>query len=805
MSIRYRRSAIDALILVVGAVLVASCGGGGDTPPMQYTIGVAVGGLVGSGLELQDNGGNDLAIATDGSFAFSAAVASGSAYAVTVKTQPISPSQTCSVANAAGTVGSSNITNVAVTCTTNTYTVGGSASGLIGSGLVLQDNGGNDLAIAVNGSFVFSTAVASGAPYAVTIKTQPTSPLQTCLVASPAGTVGSSDITNVAVTCTTNTYTVGGSASGLIGSGLVLQDNGGNDLAIAVNGSFVFSAAVASGAPYAVTIKTQPTSPLQTCLVANPAGTVGGANIINIAVTCTTNTYVVGGSVGGLIGSGLVLQDNGGNNLAVVANGSFVFSAALASGSAYAVTIKSQPTNPSQTCLVTNPAGTVGGANITNVGVTCTISTFTIGGSVGGLVGSGLVLQDNGGNDLAIAANQGFVFSTAVSSGSAYAVTIKTQPTSPSQTCVLANAAGTVGGANVANVAITCTTKPGRFAYVSGHSAIYCYAVNAVTGALAALASSPCDSGILTGVGVDPSGKFAYATLSTSNEVRAYTISDSTGSLSAIVGSQLDGGGTNPVDITVDPLGQYVYMANYSGSISAFTMDSVTGALTAVSGSPFPTAPALISGQVPGANSVTVDPTGKFLYAAINQGNDISGFLIDSTTGALTPISGSPFSSGSVPMSVRVDPSGRYAYATNAYSNDISAYSINSSTGALTPIAGSPFSTGGSSPAGLAIAPSGGFLFATNSSSDTVSAFTIDSSTGALTPISGSPFPSGAGPIGATVHASGKFLYVSDNGAGTVSAYAIDSTSGALTPINGSPFAASGSGSAGTYSISISD
>ena len=152
-------------------------------------------------------------------------------------------------------------------------------------------------------------------------------------------------------------------------------------------------------------------------------------------------------------------------------------------------------------------------------------------------------------------------------------------------------------------------------------------------------------------------------------------------------------------------------MANYGGSISAFAIDSVTGALTVVPGSPFPTAPALISGQVPGANSVTVDPARKFLYAAINQGNDISGYSINASTGALTPISGSPFSSGSVPMTVRVDPTGRYAYATNAYSNDISAYSIDSGTGALTPIAGSPFSSGGSFPSGLAIDPSGAFLF----------------------------------------------------------------------------------------------
>jgi 6-phosphogluconolactonase len=336
---------------------------------------------------------------------------------------------------------------------------------------------------------------------------------------------------------------------------------------------------------------------------------------------------------------------------------------------------------------------------------------------------------------------------------------------------------------------------------VSG-DAIYCYAVDAVTGALTALAGSPCASGVRPGVAVDPSGRFAYATLDASNEIAAYAINSSTGNLTAIVGSQLNGGGENPVDITVDPSGQFVYMANYNGGISAFTINSVTGGLTPVSGSPFPTAPPIVAGHYPGVNSVTVDPTGKFLYAAIVQG-DISAYVINSSTGALTPVAGSPFLTGSAPQTVRVDPSGRYAYVTNLDSSGISAYLINSSTGALTPIAGSPFSSGGASTSGLAVHPSGRYLYVTYSNA--VSAFSISDSTGVLTPIPGATFASGASPWGASVHPSGRFLYVSNNGEGTISAYAIDSTSGFLTPISGSPFVASGSGMSSTYDIAISN
>ncbi len=83
-------------------------------------------------------------------------------------------------------------------------------------------------------------------------------------------------------------------------------------------------------------------------------------------------TYTVGGSVSGLTSSGLVLQDNLGNNLTVPANAtSFTFSTALASGSAYSVTVLTQPPSPAQNCSVTDGSGTVGSANVASVQVSC--------------------------------------------------------------------------------------------------------------------------------------------------------------------------------------------------------------------------------------------------------------------------------------------------------------------------------------------------------------------------------------------------------------------------------------------------
>jgi len=82
----------------------------------------------------------------------------------------------------------------------SSYSVGGSVSGLAGS-VVLQDNGGDDLTVSGNGSFTFATAVAGGAGYAVTVKTQPSG--QACTVSAGSGTVAAANVTSVAVSCGT--------------------------------------------------------------------------------------------------------------------------------------------------------------------------------------------------------------------------------------------------------------------------------------------------------------------------------------------------------------------------------------------------------------------------------------------------------------------------------------------------------------------------------------------------------------------------------------------------------------------------
>lgn len=178
-------------------------------------------------------------------------------------------------------------------------------------------------------------------------------------------------------------------------------------------------------------------------------------------------SYTVGGAVTGLDGTGLVLT-SGGADVNVPANGNFAFPA-QADGSAYAVTVKTQPTNKSQTCTVTNGAGTVAGANVTNVAVACATNSFTVGGSITGLAAGSVVLTNNGADDLTRNANGAFTFATPVASGGAYAVAVKTQP--EGLYCSVATGSGTVAAANVTNVAVSCV------------AATSCKAIKAANGA----------------------------------------------------------------------------------------------------------------------------------------------------------------------------------------------------------------------------------------------------------------------------------------------------------------------------------
>ncbi len=515
--------------------------------------------------------------------------------------------------------------------------------------------------------------------------------------------------------------------------------------------------------------------------------------------------YSIGGSVTGLSGSGLVLQDNGGDNLAVSASGPFTFATKVNSGAAYSVTIMTQPSG--QTCTVASGSGTAT-ANVTNVAVACTNSSsgVTIGGTVTGLSGTGLVLQDNGGDNLTVTKNGTFAFATALATGKAYAVTVATQPTSPAQTCTVMNGTGTISTSNVTNVSVTCAGETGKFAYVADYNggSIYAYTIDPNTGALTQVGVS---SGLVhpAVVALAPNGKFAFIATDNGTKIHAYTIDQSTGQLTEVPSSAGNPGspytitgftvGTTYADIGVDAQSAHLYIASAGdGLVAGFSIDPTSGALMPLPGSPYQAAPGV--DQIP-----AFTPDGKYVYFldGTNPGG-VTGYSIDATSGALTLISGSPFPAGSGPNWISFTPDGKYAYVANNDEDTISAYSVNDTNGVLTPLSTPTFQTD-EHPEDLSIDATGTHLYApvaNGSTNGAIDGFDINAD-GSLTPITGSgTWLVGITPKFLDIDPTGRFAYVSSAGTGGTGVYgfSIDPTSGALTVLAGSPYATGPTGSA---------
>jgi 6-phosphogluconolactonase (cycloisomerase 2 family) len=258
-----------------------------------------------------------------------------------------------------------------------------------------------------------------------------------------------------------------------------------------------------------------------------------------------------------------------------------------------------------------------------------------------------------------------------------------------------------------------------------------------------------------TGAGmVVAQGKYLYAAFRSTNQIFGWQISSS-GGLTAVTGSpysasflsSINAGGLAQQNMITNPAGTLLFFSDpLTSEIFVYQIGS-GGALTAASGSPF-AAPF-------GPLNLATDGKGRYLYAVNDfygnhTGTEIAAFSIGSS-GSLTSVPGSPFA---FPMwQVAGEPSGNFLIGTSGNSvpssgrddNHLYVFSINQTTGALTEVSGSPF-TAQFSPLTIAVQPNtGGNLVYSFGVNDTdtgyngIEGFQI-SSTGTLTEINGSPF-----------------------------------------------------------------
>ena len=459
------------------------------------------------------------------------------------------------------------------------------------------------------------------------------------------------------------------------------------------------------------------------------------------------------------------------------------------------------------TVTVTSPTPGGGTSNSLNFTVTSgpnpipAISVLEPGGALGG--GPGLNLRVSGAN---------FVASSVVRwNGNDLPTTVVDSSTAEAQipaSDVAANGVASVtvvspapgggssspapftidGGESPQSIAVDAA---GKFVYVAdGSGDVSEYSVDATTGILTPIGRIAAGLSPRS-IAIDPSGKFVYVADFGDNgdgedvgDISMYSISPSSGALTSIgtISGVPVGGGLlgcpdlcAPTSVDVDPSGKFLYVANEGGPaptlIPRWTVNS-TGFLT-------------FQGTFAGggrAISLAIDPKGKFAYATDDsnsfpgEGNDVSMFTVNATTGALT-FTGT-IAAGTEPVSVAVDPSGKFVYAANSASNDISVYTINVTTGALTS-AGTV--AAGTRPISVAVDPTGKFTYVANSDSNDISIYAIDGTTGAL--MSVATVATELSPAAIAIHPSGKFVYVANSGSNSISMYSIDATTGALTLI----------------------
>lgn len=478
---------------------------------------------------------------------------------------------------------------------------------------------------------------------------------------------------------------------------------------------------------------------------------------------------------------------------------------------------------------------------------------FSIGGTVSGLDAVGLVLQNNGGPDLAISANGLFSFPEQLASGSAYSVTIKTQPNiGPVQLCSVTNGSGTVGSGAVTNVAIACVSRVFKFLYVISTTLneLRGYSINASDGTLTALPGPPVPTGTAPGFPVpDPAGRFLYlGTRGSSSEpprISVYAADNVTGALSEIDASPYDlstppppPGALAVLPPSIHRSGAFGYLPVLTPASTLYgaTIDATTGELTQIPGMPIN-----LGSNMSG---MTYDSTGGYLFVPTNGANangEIRSFSVNVPSGVLTPI-GSFSTYGSGPVGAFFTPGGNYLLTTNINSGTLMVFGVNGGT--LTPLTAPPLATGpaGSRPvgimfnrrnnvfytthiaggptsvatfrfdpgtggvtpvgtpvstngagAGVSLHPSGRFLFQYNSTTASIQRFALDQATGAPTLVPDvTQLPSAPTQVAMILDLSGRFLYVTNSAATAVSSYSIDASTGALTLINSAPTSAGG-------------
>jgi 6-phosphogluconolactonase (cycloisomerase 2 family) len=177
-------------------------------------------------------------------------------------------------------------------------------------------------------------------------------------------------------------------------------------------------------------------------------------------------------------------------------------------------------------------------------------------------------------------------------------------------------------------------------------------------GALTPIAGSPWKAGIKpSALAADPTSRFLYATDFASNQLIGYTI-QSGGVLDFLINGPFKTG-NEPSAIAIDPRGKYIYVSNaLDSTVTGYTIDLGTGTPSGVVSLTSSAATATDTEPV----AIVVDPAlGRFVYTANHLGDSVSGFELNTDTGAISPTQATPYPAGASPTALASVPHGNHA------------------------------------------------------------------------------------------------------------------------------------------------
>ncbi len=211
-----------------------------------------------------------------------------------------------------------------------------------------------------------------------------------------------------------------------------------------------------------------------------------------------------------------------------------------------------------------------------------------------------------------------------------------------------------------------------------------------------------------------------------------------------------------------------------TGQVLAFSINHNNGSLTPLTGSPFSTGTSK-------ADTICADPQGRYIVVGNSANGDLSVFAVNATTGELTLTPNSPLTNNNMlPANLVVDGTGNYVYATEGVSGDVFGFVVDQTTFDETAMPSIPFFLGDTK---VAAEPTGQFLLGVDGSSN-VDVISIETGTGIL--LGKVPYPATHGGDSILVHPSGNYVYVYSIG-NPMEGFSF--SGGVLTPLQGSPFA----------------